>query len=265
MKTNPFFSENKTLVMGVLNVTPDSFSDGGHYVQVEEAVKRAQEMIAADVDIIDIGGQSTRPGYHEISAVEELQRILPVIKEIRQLTTTRISIDTYYPEVAEAALHEGATIINDIKGLDQSGMLEIAQKYPESGLILMHSRPRKPELSVKEDVQQFYQEKAVLCESRGIEASRICFDPGIGFGKSLEENIHILQQPQEFRYQEYPLLYGVSRKRTIAALIDETDPLKRDFGSVAASLFVAQQGVEIVRVHEVKGMKDALAVWEQLK
>ncbi|WP_375179261.1 dihydropteroate synthase [Enterococcus rotai] len=259
-----YFAKKEPQIMGILNVTPDSFSDGGQFNELDKAMLHCEEMLSANVDIIDIGGQSTRPNYQEISAEEERERILPIIQAVRKKTDKPISIDTYFPEVADAALAAGANIINDIKGLDTNGMIEIAQKYPDCGVIIMHSRPRRTELSVAEDIQEFYQEKIELCQKAGIDLMRICFDPGIGFGKTQEENIEILKHPEAFRYQDYPVLYGVSRKRTIAALTNEADPSKRDFGSIAASLFAVNKGVEIVRVHQVKGMRDTLNVWQTL-
>ncbi|WP_207694120.1 dihydropteroate synthase [Enterococcus sp. DIV0212c] len=264
MKEKGYFKKTKTQIMGILNVTPDSFSDGGQYNDLDKSLIQCEAMLAADVDIIDIGGQSTRPHYQEISAAEEKARILPIVQAVRKRTDKPISIDTYFPEVADAALAAGATIINDIKGLDTNGMVEIAQKYPECGLIIMHSRPRNRELTIVEDIQQFYEEKLALCQRHGIAPNRICFDPGIGFGKTQEENIEILKYPESFRYKDFPLLYGVSRKRTIAAMTNEADPSARDFGSITASLFAANKGVEIVRVHQVKGMRDALNVWQTL-
>ncbi|WP_086444869.1 dihydropteroate synthase [Candidatus Enterococcus lemimoniae] len=259
-----YFTKKEPQIMGILNVTPDSFSDGGQFNELAKAMAHCEEMLAANVDIIDIGGQSTRPNYQEISAKEEKERILPIIRAVRKKTDKPISIDTYFPEVADAALAAGANVINDIKGLDTNGMIEIAQKYPDCGVIIMHSRPRRTELSVADDIQQFYQEKIELCQKSEIDSMRICFDPGIGFGKSQEENIEILKHPEAFRYQDYPLLYGVSRKRTIAALTNEADPTERDFGSIAASLFAVNKGIEIVRVHHVKGMRDTLNVWQTL-
>jgi dihydropteroate synthase len=260
-----FFQKEQTQIMGILNVTPDSFSDGGHYQQLDAALSKCEDMLKNGVDIIDIGGQSTRPGYQEVTSVEEKARILPVIKALKKRTSIPLSVDTYFPDVAQAALDLGVEIINDIKGLDTEGMLEIAREYPASGLIIMHSRPRRQNVTVAEDIQQFYREKITLCEQAGITRERLCFDPGIGFGKTLAENIEILKKPERFRYLDIPLLYGVSRKRTIGSLTNEADPLARDFGSVTASLYAADRGVEIVRVHNVKGMKDALKVWQALK
>ncbi|MBL1228233.1 dihydropteroate synthase [Enterococcus sp. BWB1-3] len=251
-------------IMGILNTTPDSFSDGGLYHKKETALEHAQEMIATGVDIIDIGGQSTRPNYQEVPAEIELERVIPLVEAIRKETELPISIDTYFPEVAKAAVIAGATIINDVRGLDTPGMVEVAAAFSEIGLIIMHSRPRRP-VSLQEDIQDFYQEKFELCQKHGIVENRICFDPGLGFDKTPEENQQILRNPAAFRFQNFPLLYGISRKRTIGALTGEKNPADRDFGSVAASLFAANQGVEIVRVHNVKGMKQSFDVWKALK
>lgn len=254
---------HKGQIMGIVNVTPDSFSDGGDFLQVEQAIAHGERLLAEGADLLDIGGQSTRPGYQEVSPEEEMARIIPVITGLRKKSQVAISVDTYYPEVAKAALNAGATIINDIKGLDQSGMVEVVADY-QAPVIIMHSRPRRNEFSLVEDLQNFYQEKITLCQKWGIPKEKICFDPGLGFEKDVEENIEILKNPAAFRYQDYPLLYGVSRKRTIAALTKESNPKERDFGSVAASLFAMNQGVELVRVHHVKGMKDSLRVWQSL-
>lgn len=254
----------KDQIMGILNVTPDSFSDGGDFSRTDKAIIHAKEMIEAGVDIIDIGGQSTRPGYTEIPQEEELNRVLPIVKELRKITDLPISVDTYFPGVAEAVIEAGATIINDIKGLDQSGMGEVVAHY-DIPVILMHSRYRNEAVDVVTDLQNFYEEKIKLCQQLGIKPENISFDPGVGFHKSVAENELMIASPEKFRFEDYPLLYGVSRKRTIAQLTGETNPKERDFGSVAASLYVLNKGVEIVRVHNVKGMRDALSVWQKLK
>lgn len=251
-------------IMGILNVTPDSFSDGGDYTDAEIAVEHAKEMIAEGVDIIDIGGQSTRPGYMEIGFDEEMKRVIPVIQAIRTFSDVPISIDTYFPEVAKAAIEAGANIVNDIKGMDMDGMAEVVVSY-NVPVIIMHSRPRQEGVSIFDDLAQFYQEKMEQCQSYNIPKENICFDPGIGFHKSMEDNELILSYPEKCRYEDYPLLYGVSRKRTIAHLINEDKSKERDFGTVAASLFSLEKGVEVVRVHNVKGMSDALTVWNKLK
>ncbi|RSU01026.1 dihydropteroate synthase [Vagococcus penaei] len=249
--------------MGIVNVTPDSFSDGGDFSQTDRAVNHALTLIEEGADIIDLGGQSTRPGYTEISAEEELSRVLPVVKALRKVSQIPISVDTYFPSVAEAVIQAGASIINDIKGFDTPGMGEVIAHY-QTPIILMHSRQRRSDVDVITDLQEFYQEKVQLCQSLGVPSELICFDPGIGFHKTLEENQVILANPKLCRFEEYPLLYGVSRKRTIAHIIDESRPKERDYGSVTASLYAMSQGVDIVRVHQVKGMRDALTTWSRL-
>ena len=251
-------------IMGIVNITPDSFSDGGQFFDANTAIAHGLQLIKDGADILDIGGQSTRPGYTEVSFEEEIHRIDPVIRGLREHSDIPISIDTYFPEVADHALSIGATIINDVRGLDLPGMMDVALKYPKSDVMIMHSRPRRKEMTVEEDIQDFYEEKYQACKKAGIADERIIFDPGIGFGKAVEENVEILKHPQKFRYKDFPVLYGVSRKRTINHLIHEENPLERDFGSVAATLYPATQGVEFIRVHHVKGMKDALNVWTTL-
>lgn len=255
---------NNVKIMGIVNVTPDSFSDGGQFFDAKNAIQHGLLLANDGADILDIGGQSTRPGYTEVSVEEELKRIEPVIKGLREETDIPISIDTYFPEVAECALSLGANMINDVRGFDTEGMIDVAIKYPKSKLVIMHSRKRRKELSVEEDIHLFFKEKYEACQIAGIDDNRIYFDPGIGFGKTLEENITILKKPELFRFQNLPLLYGVSRKRTIEYIVDENRPLERDYASITASLFSASKGVEIVRVHEVKGMKDGIKVWQRL-
>lgn len=255
----------KQQVMGILNVTPDSFSDGGEHFGVEKALEHALLLINQGADILDIGGQSTRPGYEEVSPKIEMMRILPVIQELKKRTTLPLSIDTYFPEVARAAIEAGADIINDIKGLDTPGMLAVLAEATDVGIVIMHSRLRRKELSVAADIQAFYQEQFERCLTYNIAPECLCFDPGIGFGKTPTENIAILQNPGAFRFQDFPLLYGVSRKRTLQHIIGDSLPQERDYASVTASLFAAQADVEIVRVHEVKGMVDALKVWSVLR
>lgn len=256
----------KYQVMGILNVTPDSFSDGGEHFDTHEALLHAQQLIADGAAILDIGGQSTRPGYVEVSPAEEIARIVPVIRELKKTTSVPLSVDTYFPEVAEAAIAAGCDIINDIRGLDTPGMLAVLAKAPHIGIIIMHSRPRRKELTVAQDIQSFYLEKYEACLASGIDPQRLCFDPGVGFGKTPAENVTIIREPEKFRFRDFPVLYGVSRKRTIEHLTDEPDLRKRDYGTIAASLFACDRdNVEILRVHNVKGMVDGLKVWSRLK
>lgn len=258
--------KKKYQVMGILNVTPDSFSDGGEHFSPEQALAHARQLIAEGADILDIGGQSTRPGYVEVSPEEEIARVVPVIRELKRITPLPLSVDTYFPEVAAAAISAGCDIINDIRGLDTPGMLAVLAQAPHVGIIIMHSRPRRKELTVAADIQSFYQEKYDACLAVGIDPTRLCFDPGVGFAKSPAENITIIREPGKFRFRDFPVLYGVSRKRTIEHLTDEPNPKERDYGTIAASLFACDRDdVEILRVHNVKGMADALKVWSRLK
>jgi len=250
--------------MGILNVTPDSFSDGGKYNTLETAVNHAKQMIGDGADIIDIGGQSTRPGYTEVSADEELNRVLPVIKAIHEFAPEiPISIDTYFFEVAKEAVAVGANIINDIHGFTDIRMFEILQNFPQTSAVIMHDH-RKKTGSLEKELREFYEFKIAQCLERGISLSRICFDPGVGW-KNKEETMNILRSPGRYGYPSIPLLIGVSRKRIIGSLIKEKETKGRDLGTIITSLHLANTGqVDIVRVHDVKGMKQALDVWRQL-
>jgi dihydropteroate synthase len=250
--------------MGILNVTPDSFSDGGKYNTLEAAIHHAWQMILAGVDIIDIGGQSTRPGYTEVSAYEELKRALPVIKAIREMTPDiPISIDTYFFEVAKEAVTAGANIINDIHGFSDVRMFEILQEFPQTYAVIMHDHRRKTS-PLEEELREFYKLKIAQCLKREISLSRICFDPGVGW-KNKKETMNILRHPDKYGYPSIPLLIGVSRKRIIGSLTKEEETKNRDLGTIITSLHLANTGhVDILRVHDVKGMKQALDVWRKL-
>ncbi|MDR0690675.1 MAG: dihydropteroate synthase [Streptococcaceae bacterium] len=250
--------------MGVLNVTPDSFSDGGKYNTFETAVNHAKQMIDDGADIIDVGGQSTRPGYTEVSVAEELKRVLPVIKAVRELAPKiPISIDTYFFEVAKEAAAAGANIINDIHGFSDVRMFEILQKFPQMSAVIMHDH-RKKTGPLEKELREFYDLKIAQCLERRISLSRICFDPGVGW-KNKEETMDILRSPDRYGYSSIPLLIGVSRKRIIGSLTKEKKANNRDLGTIITSLYLANTGqVDIVRVHDVKGMKQALDVWKQL-
>ncbi|MDR3156457.1 MAG: dihydropteroate synthase [Lactobacillales bacterium] len=258
------FQIEKIQVMGVLNVTPDSFSDGGKYDRIDWAVQHAKEMVEAGVDIIDIGGQSTRPGYVEISAEEELKRVLPVIQEIRKLfPELSLSIDTYFYKVAKEAILAGINIINDIHGFCDERMFELLQEFPKVGAVLMHAEKETEDLV--EEIQEFYEDKVSQCEKRGISLSRICFDPGVGW-KNKKDTMDILKHLHHYVYPEIALLVGVSRKRIIGWLTGEKEAIDRDLGTIVTSLYLANTGqVDVLRVHDVKGMRQALHVWERLK
>lgn len=264
MNIKNLFEQPSPLVMGILNVTPDSFSDGGHFNTVKTAIEHAKEMIKDGVDIIDIGGQSTRPGYKEVSPEMELDRLLPVIKGIRDISDIPISVDTYFPQVAEKMIELGVNIINDIKGGDSDGMLDVIQDHPTIGYIYMHSRPVTLG-KLEKELLAYQDEMLNEFNKRGIDINRTSFDPGVGW-KSHQEHLEIMTHPSRYCYFDRgPVLYGLSRKRTIATLINQDDPLKRDTASTVAHLIAIDRGVKIVRVHDVRGMVDALAIYNALQ
>ena len=253
-------------VMGVLNVTPDSFSDGGKWIDQEAAVKRALEMLKNGADVIDIGGESTRPGADPVPEAEELRRVVPVIKALRQETAAKISIDTFKPAVARAAVEAGADIWNDVMALRYEGAVETAAELGVP-VILMHmsgspqNMQKNPQYEdVVSEVSDFLTERADIAMAKGVPADCIWLDPGIGFGKSLDHNLALMHDLDEVIGLGYPVLFGASRKRFIAALDDGADETERLGGSLAAALRAAQAGVAMVRVHDVRMTVQALKV-----
>ncbi len=258
-------------VMGILNVTPDSFSDGGCFNQVEKAMNRAREMIQQGALMLDIGGESTRPGAAEVSESEELQRTIPVIERLRNEWDGLISIDTKKAGVAEAALRAGADIVNDVSGLTADPeMISVCAKSG-CGVVVMHMQGT-PEtmqenptyLEVVSEIRSFFEERLATLTAAGMDRGRICFDPGIGFGKSLEHNLTLLKHLNQLAPDGQPLLLGVSRKSFLAKLCDAQLPAERDKASAAMTALARQQGVMLHRVHDVKGNLDALRVCEGL-
>jgi len=262
----PIRAGAKPLVMGILNVTPDSFSDGGSYSALEFALSHAEQMIADGVDIIDIGGESTRPGIAPVSLQEELERVMPVIYALRDCGKP-LSIDTYKPEVMREALIGEVDMINDINGLRAAGAIE-AVKDSAAGLCIMHMQGQPQTMQqqpvyedVVDEVSDFLRQRVKLLEEAGIKRNRMCIDPGFGFGKSIEHNFMLLNQtPRLIRELGLPLLAGMSRKSMIGALTGK--PLERRLaGSIGAALAAATQGAMILRVHDVAETVDALNVW----
>lgn len=262
---------NKTLdlsvpqVMGILNVTPDSFSDGGHYTHIDAALAQAQQMLADGATILDIGGESTRPGAEAVSEAVELERVIPLIKAIRQHSDCWISVDTSKAVVMTAAIAAGADLINDVCALQNKGCLEaVAASHLPVCLMHMQGSPRtmqlKPEYGdVVVDVKTFFQSRIEACISAGIERDRIILDPGFGFGKTLEQNYQMLARMTEFADLELPILSGTSRKSMIGNLLNRNVD-ERLAGSLATAIIAAQNGASIIRVHDVKETVDALAV-----
>ncbi|MDV2887284.1 dihydropteroate synthase [Alkalihalophilus pseudofirmus] len=236
--------------MGILNATPDSFSDGGKYNDVEAAKRRALEMIEQGADIIDIGGESTRPGFEKVEADEELARVIPVIEAVRGVTDVPISIDTYKAYVAREAIKAGATIINDVWGARADPLM--AQVAADTGveIILMHNRDNTEYTDLLLDMKQDIEESVALCHQAGVKDEKIILDPGIGFAKTYEQNLEVMRRLDEFTALGYPVLLGTSRKRFIAKTLDLPVDERVEGTGATVCLGIAK-GCEIVRVHDV--------------
>ena len=242
----------KTLIMGVVNVTPDSFSDGGKYFSAEAAIAHAKQLVAEGADIIDIGAESTRPGATPISAEEEFARLEKIFPAIKNLGVP-ISIDTYKPEVAAQILTLGADIINDVYGLEDSRMIDVARKF-SAPFIAMHSE-KCSNGEIIADVKKFFRITSAICEARGLDTTQVIFDPGIGFGKTHEEDWEILRRLDELKTldgRKLPLMIGVSRKSVISWAMGGLPVDKRDEATGALCVRAIMQGVNILRVHNVK-------------
>lgn len=245
---------DRTLIMGILNVTPDSFSDGGRYDSCEAAVARARQMVEEGADILDIGGESTRPGSLKVSAEEELNRVLPVIRALSREVNVPISIDTYKTEVAKQALEAGAHIINDVWGFKEDpGMARVAAEFG-CPVILMHNRKDEDYTDFVKDVLADLQESIGIARDAGVADDRIILDPGIGFAKSHEQNLFLMRKLSDVVGLGYPVLLGTSRKRVIRNTLQlPPDDVVEGTGATVA-LGIAQ-GASIMRVHDVKQMK----------
>lgn len=253
-------------VMGILNVTPDSFSDGGAFISPERAIIHAEQMLLDGADIIDIGGESTRPGADAVSEQEELDRVIPVIEAIKQRLSVIVSIDTNKPAVMRAAVAAGAGLINDVMALQAPGAIEAAS-HLSVPVCLMHMQgePRtmqqQPEYAdVVSDIMAFFQQRIDACAAGGISKERLLLDPGFGFGKTLEHNLSLLQGLGKFLQMGLPLLIGISRKSMIGAILDNAPVADRLYGSMAAAVLAVERGASIVRVHDVRPTADALRV-----
>ncbi|UCG62908.1 MAG: dihydropteroate synthase [Candidatus Zixiibacteriota bacterium] len=268
LKDSRQLSLTGTVVMGVLNVTPDSFSDGGNFENTDRAISRALEMEKQGADIIDIGGESTRPGATGVSVEDETERVIPVIDGLRRKTRIPISIDTYKSEVAAAALDHGADIVNDVSALRFDSKMASLVSSRGVPVILMHmlgtplTMQKEPRYDncVKE-IADFFEERLQLCETVGISGDRIILDPGIGFGKRLSDNIEVLARLAEFKRFGVPLLVGTSRKSFIGMLHDKDAPAHRRLGGSIASMVAAiLNGANIVRVHDVAESVEAIKI-----
>lgn len=254
-------------VMGIVNTTPDSFSDGGAYLDAGAAIAHGLRLAEEGADILDVGGESTRPGAQEVPVEEELRRVVPVIEGLARATALPISIDTSKPEVMRAAVEAGAGILNDVYGLRREGALDAAAALGVP-VVLMHmlGEPRSMQAApdyddVAGEVHRFLAERIFAAEMAGIAKKNIIVDPGFGFGKTTQHNLQLLAQLRRFTELGAPVLAGLSRKRSIGEITGRGVPSERMAGSVAAHLVAAQNGAAIVRVHDVAATVDALKVW----
>jgi dihydropteroate synthase len=256
------------LVMGVLNVTPDSFSDGGEHVDAAGAIEHARAMLSEGAGMIDVGGESTRPGAGDVSEAVELGRVLPVVEQLAaDPAAPPVSIDTRHAAVASACIAAGASVINDVTGFRDPAMIEVAASC-EAGLVIMHMLGDDPATmqddphydDVVAEVATFLGERAAALESVGVDPKRIVVDPGIGFGKTLEHNLELLRGLPAIAALGYPVLVGASRKRFIGHILGEEDPKRRVSGSVGAAAYAVMNGADIVRVHDVAETVQALTV-----
>ncbi len=265
MNRTNYFTNDSPAVMGILNVTPDSFSDGGHFNLIDQAVEQGALMLRQGASIIDIGGESTRPGAKAVNADEELQRVIPVIEALRQRFDCAISIDTSKASVMRAAVAAGANIVNDVKALAAPGCMEaVAELNVPVCLMHMQGEPRTMQHNpvyndVVEDVKAFFTTRVAQCSAAGIDPSNICLDPGFGFGKTLTQNYQLLNQLESFESLGLPLLVGMSRKSMIGNILNNQIE-ERLSGSLACAVIAAMKGAAILRVHDVKETVEVLKI-----
>lgn len=251
---NKEFKNGSTYVMGILNVTPDSFSDGGIYNSIEQALKHAEQMINEGVGIIDVGGESTRPGYTQISVSEEIERIAPVIRAIKERFDIPVSADTYKSEVAKAALDAGCDMINDIWGLKyDTDMADIIKSY-DTSVCIMHNREKAEYINLLDEIKNDLKESIAIAKNAGIADDKIVIDPGIGFAKTLDDNLKVTNSLDAFCELGYPLLYGASRKSMIGLTLDLPADQRLE-GTLATTVIACMKGAMFVRVHDVKENK----------
>lgn len=253
--THSFERGKRTYIMGILNITPDSFSDGGQYTDPQAAVERASVMVAQGADLLDIGAQSTRPGAVAITAEEEIERLSPVLNRLCGALTVPVSVDTFFPLTARFALEHGAAVINDVSGTVNEEMVDLAKQY-RAGLIVMHNSGGASATQtnypggVLRAVREFFIASIDRALSLGLPNEQLCLDPGIGFGKSHEENLTLLRHLRDLN-TDVALLTGASRKRVVGIATGETDPANRAAGTVAAHTAAIAGGTDFIRVHDV--------------
>jgi dihydropteroate synthase len=257
----------KTKLMGILNITPDSFYDGGKYQEIDKALFQVKKMIDQGADIIDIGGESTRPGASQITEEEEIKRVIPVIEQVKKNYDITISIDTRKAKVAKLAIDMGADIINDVSGFRDENMINVAKNAKNTKLCLMHmqkdpinmQKNPKYEKGIILEISNFFQKQTNILLKAGISSDRIIIDPGIGFGKTISDNITILQNIKHFKSLGYELLLGISRKSFMKNLLrKETEELL--YSTIAVNSYLISQDVDIIRVHDIEEHRDAINI-----
>lgn len=258
-----YATKNHTYIMGILNVTPDSFSDGGKYHYMDASLYRVEEMIKEGADILDIGGESTRPGYIQISVEEEIGRIAPVIEAIKRQFDIPISLDTYKSEVARAGIAAGADMINDIWGLQYDGKMAEVIAQNKVACCLMHNRKNSVYRNFIQEVMEDLQMMIGTAKGAGVEEHRIILDPGVGFAKSYEQNLEIMSNLSKLHETGYPLLLGTSRKSVIGLTLD-LPVEERLYGTLATSAYGVMQGCMFLRVHDIRANKEVVKMLEAI-
>ncbi|MFL5736842.1 MAG: dihydropteroate synthase [Actinomycetota bacterium] len=268
--THEIRCDERTLVMGILNVTPDSFSDGGQFLDADRAVEHGLRMVEEGADIVDVGGESTRPGSDAVSADDERDRVVPVIERLVERVSVPISIDTMKPEVAADAVKAGASIVNDVSGARDPAMFDVVRDTG-AGLVLMHmlGEPKTMQAEphyddVVREIHSYLRERQRAAADAGIPRDRLCVDPGIGFGKTAEHNLTLIKHSFAFRDLGVPVLFGPSRKAFLGRLLD-AEPDDRLEGTIATSVWLASRGVHILRVHDVRETARAVRVVDAIR
>lgn len=269
---NRFIDIKGPVIMGILNVTPDSFSDGGKYIRIDDALKRVESIVMEGADIVDIGGESTRPGAKKIGIDEEIERVVPVIERVKKELEVLISIDTYKERLARlAVLEAGADIVNDVSALRFSENMASVIADLNVPVVLMHMKGTPEHMqenpfyeNVINDIKEFFYERIGWAISKGIKREKIIIDPGIGFGKRFEDNIQIIKKLREFKEFDLPILTGVSRKTFLGVISGEKIPEKREAETITANLISILNGASIIRVHNVKNAVNSIKVLKEL-
>ncbi len=258
-----FDTEHKTYIMGILNVTPDSFSDGGKWNNLDAALSHAQDMVREGADIVDVGGESTRPGHIQISEQEEIERVAPMVEALKARLDVPVSIDTYKANVAKAALAAGADLVNDIWGLKYDGEMARVIAKSKAACCLMHNKDKAEYENFYEDMLRETAQCVELARAAGIPADKIILDPGVGFGKTYEMNLETIHFMERFHRLGYPLLLGTSRKSVIGLTLDLPAD-QREEGTLATTVMAVMKGFSFVRVHDVRANRRAIQMTEAI-